>query len=197
MKRELREFVTAFSGINASKLEKQAMLDTREFNVLTGQSINQYGIVDSESCLRAWSYPSKIEKFLLHDKDIVVQMRGNVFKAGLFRCNNASKLQTIATSNFAIIRIKKDVVMLEPEILVSFLNSNFFKETVISTTRSNTMLISIKRLLEESLLIPSLDEQEKLVNLFYNFAELQEKTAEMLNQQAIVAESRLLNVLYK
>lgn len=198
---KLKEFVTASTGINTSKLDKESSSNSEEIRIVTGQSINPYGLFEPGNTQSAWiESPAPIKHFLL-DNDIVIQIRGNVFKAGLFQNSELhSKLNFVASSNFAILRIECgqfEPIKLEPEILVAYLNSTYFKNTIISQTRSNTMLITLKTLLEQSIPIPEKSEQKQLVNLFYNFAKLQKRTLDLFEQQAVVAESKLFDVLYQ
>ncbi|QBZ82744.1 restriction endonuclease subunit S [Hydrogenovibrio crunogenus] len=193
---KLKDCVTAFTGINTSKISKDSFTDGVEMGLITGQSINEYGEFESELAQTTWIVPGSAEKFLLLDNDIVIQIRGNVFKAGLFKQSEADTKQSyIASSNFVIMRVNTD--FLQPEILVSYFNSSFFKENVIAATRSNTMLITLKKLLEHPIAIPCQSDQKALVSMFYRYADLQKKTLELFNQQKVVAETKLFDVLQR
>lgn len=190
----LKDCVTAFTGINSSKIHKEPFNQAEEIRVITGQSISTFGQFESELAQKAWIVRDSAEKFLLLDHDIVIQIRGNVFKAGLFKINEAETgLGHIASSNFVIMRVDKN--LLRPEVLASYFNSSYFKENVVAKTRSNTMLITLRKLLEQSIAIPSESDQTELADLFYSYAKLQKKTLELFSQQNVVAESKLLDVL--
>lgn len=191
---KIKACVTAFTGINTSKISKESFTGGEEVRIVTGQSINDFGEFVSELAQTTWIVPDSAEKFLLLDNDILIQVRGNVFKAGLFKLSESnSELGYIASSNFVIMRANTEY--LQPEILVSYFNSSFFKENIISRTRSNTMLITLKKLLEQSIAIPSQSEQTELVSLFYSYAALQKKTLELFKQQNAMAEAKLFDVL--
>lgn len=193
---KLKSFATAFTGVNATKLDKNPSSEALEVKVITGQSIDCYGLFDAEHFQSAWIDSVLSERLFLQQNDIVVQIRGNVFKAGIFKSSVLNvNMSYVASSNFAILRVDPDV--LAPEIIVAYLNSSFFKNNVIATTRSNTLLITLKALLEQQISILKHSEQEQLINLFYSFAELQKKTMQLYEQQSLVAEAKLFDVLNK
>jgi hypothetical protein len=193
-KMKLKDFTTAFTGLNATRLDRTHSPDAQEVKLITGQSIDQFGLLDPVQFQSAWIDTLISEHLLLRKNDVVVQIRGNVFKTGLIRHTDvAVNMDCLASSNFAILRVDENI--LAPEIVVAYLNSTFFKNTVIAMTRSNTLLITLKALLEQSIAIPTTEEQTQLVQLFYSYAELQKKTLQLFEQQAVVAETRLLDAL--
>lgn len=192
----IKDVATVFSGLTSSNIFREPFSKGLKIKSINATCINKLGEIELNKTEAVWIDSSNTDqRFYLREGDIVITVRGHLFKAGLISIAKCDTNRYIANMNFAIIRTDKTV--LRPEVLVSFLNSRYFTETVINQTKTKTMLISLKKLSIQVIPITSLEQQDELAKLFYSFQSLQKDTLELLNQQATLAEAKLLNTLFK
>ena len=97
--------------------------------------------------------------------DIVFMSRGSSLRAAVVR-EEDTKLNLLPSPNFLVIKAKENVVL--PEVVVTFLNSGLGQQVLDRlTTGSSLRNVSVGKLKEIDLILPTKEKQALLKSIFY------------------------------
>lgn len=172
-----RQHATASSGSNVFEVQT---LDLPEFGYLTQAS--KEALFDLES--------PKANTYFLRDKDILLSFRGTIGKVAIVKdAHPAGEDGWIAGQSFVILRAGKPTKY-PPEALVVYLRSEIgqalLNRIAVGATMSSIQLSALKEL---EIPIPSLDEMNRMVQVFVQEAQLQSEIQRLRDQQATLAAS--------
>lgn len=192
MQKKLKEVAQVYSGASSHYFHKTDIPGSMPVELISADNLSSDGTLNLNKTTKRWVENPFPIKFFLEIGDILVQMRGSVFKASLIteRCPNTP---LSVNSNIAIVRLKSDKLL--PEVVCFFLNSVFFQKTTIKQTQSNIVLINLKAL--GDVMIDSVDAetQQQLRALYYADLELTKTTLALLQQQHAVTEAKFFDLI--
>lgn len=121
------------------------------------------GVAGISGTLARIAYP-KYERYQLKDGDVVLRSKGTPMVAAEFRERPNAQLPTIAASSVLILHPKEQLIM--PRYLVWLINSQWMQE-VFSSIKTGTHIpvLPVRDLVDVTLPLPSLEEQEKICTL--------------------------------
>lgn len=182
--KDIAEIIAGYSFRTALQGKEGASLF-----VIQAKNILSGGFVD-ESNLDGIDFENYRSKATIKKNDIVVSSRGS-FRAGLV---GSGTKNIIAASSVYILRLKnKDI---RPEYLMIYLNSSHGQKQLIESS-TGVAIKSIKKndLENIKVIVPTLEKQEKIIEVYYANNKLQESLArkiELINNINEVAINKLL-----
>lgn len=193
MKKIISKISDVYTGAPVQHFQKSEVSGGFVVDLITADCLSRDGIIDLKKATKRWVDKDFSEKFFLKKNDILVQMRGSVFKASIVKDCSKDHLITV-NSNTSIIRLNNNVLVL-PEVICFYLNSNYFLQNTIKKTQSNAILINLRTLSLIELDIPDLTTQKHLKNLYEAKLELKITTMTLLTQQESVTETQFLALM--
>lgn len=178
-----KELIT---GATNALFEKSNQNDEKTVHLLTGSSLNLNGEVVEQQLSKVIIKEGKdIERFRLHEGDVVLLAKGNSIRAGYVTAKTAA-LKVIASANFILLR--PNSTELVGEVLVAYFNSpegqNLLDATSTGAAIKNISLSNIKKLEIE---LPTLAKQKEIAELFHASNQAYQSTINLAEQQKKVA----------
>lgn len=192
MQKKLKEVAQVYSGASSSYFHKTDVPGSMRVELISADSLSSDGALNSNKTTERWVDTKFPNKFFLEKNDILVQLRGGVFKASMV-CDQPQNCPLSVNSNIAIVRLESDILL--PEVICFFLNSVFFHETTIKKTQSNMVLINLKDLGNVMIELPDAETQQHLKTLYYANIELTKATLALLQQQHTVTEAKFFDLM--
>lgn len=187
--RPLQSLSQILSGLPSGKLYKSKADNSLDARLINADAITHTETLNEEKIKKVWIDEATPKKFFLRDKDIIVTLRGSRFKSTIFHCKKTQNLFTTSSNN-AIIRCDQNIIA--PEILNFFLNTDWFRASVIYKTQSNLVLINLKALKNLDIPVPGLGQQSRLIKQYYCAQELQKATLDLITAQNSAIETKFL-----
>ena len=160
METKLKNIAEIYTGFTQRPPEKT--VNTFEVKAIQIKDLtkDQVVISDDQWSELEWAYDSK-PQYLKHNSIIVVA-RGEP-KAYVFKGNEADRV--VVSNQFIVVNLQLDD--LKPEFLVWYFNHSQAMRTYfeMNSRGSLLMMLSISTLKEASIVIPSLKQQEKILQL--------------------------------
>ncbi|MGN5725436.1 restriction endonuclease subunit S [Acinetobacter calcoaceticus] len=160
METKLKNIAEIYTGFTQRPPEKT--VNTFEVKAIQIKDLtkDQVVISDDQWSELEWAYDSK-PQYLKHNSIIVVA-RGEP-KAYVFKGNEADRV--VVSNQFIVVNLQVDD--LKPEFLVWYFNHSQAMRTYfeMNSRGSLLMMLSISTLKEASIVIPSLKQQEKILQL--------------------------------
>ena len=127
------------------------------------------------------TYRPSIEKFMLHEEDLLISLTGNVGRIGII---SSAFLPAALNQRVGCIRIKSSAI--EKRFLFYYLLSDEFQKRCIKNAKGSAQLnMSTEWLKEQPIPIPSYSEQQRIVDriegLFAKLDEAKEKAQEVID----------------
>lgn len=183
--KDIAEVIAGYSFRTALRGKENASLF-----VLQAKNILHGGIVD-ENNLDGIDFENYRSKAIVKKSDVVVSSRGS-FCAGFV---NLDAKNILATSSVYILRPKKEIVL--PEYLAIYLNSSDGQKQLIeSATGAIIKAIRKNDLKNISITVPSVEKQEKIIQLYHtnkNLLKVLAKKMALINSVSEAAINKLLN----
>lgn len=134
---------------------------SEEFQIINITNIND-GVIDSD-LTKIYLDTDKLNKYVLHDKDLLVTSKGTISKFAVVELKKDEKL--VPSGNFTILRLDKNII--NPYYLKIFFESNKGK-IIINSIKSGGVLpaINLSQLKTINIPVPPLEEQIKVVNRY-------------------------------
>ena len=134
---------------------------SEEYQIVNITNIND-GVIDS-NLTKIYLDTDKLNKYVLHDKDLLVTSKGTISKFAVVELKKDKKL--VPSGNFTILRLDKNII--NPYYLKIFFESNKGK-SIINTIKSGGVLpaINLSQLRTINIPVPPLEEQIKVVNRY-------------------------------
>ena len=183
----LEDLVHIYQGVTLKRYEDE--LGSQE-PIINSRNLEQIYIGGELSIAQLDS--SNLSKYRLQTDDVVITIRGTPLKASLVTDEVKGSLPH---QNLAVLRVK--VENLNPIFLAVLMRSKWL-ETQISTLYSQsigTQLLKISQLRELEMLLPSLDRQNQLAQLFLAAEHYTQITLEILEQRNHVTQLALSQIL--
>lgn len=164
--------------------------DNASLFVLQAKNILENSIVDEEN-LDGIDFENYRSKAVVKKGDVVISSRGS-FRAGSV---SLEAKDIIAASSVYILRLKKETVL--PEYLAIYLNSLEGQRQLIESATGAAIKAILKKDLENiSVVVPSIEKQEKIIRLYHTSKKLQKALAKKMNLISNINEiaiNKLLN----
>lgn len=164
--------------------------DNASLFVLQAKNILDSSIVDEEN-LDGIDFENYRSKAVVKKGDVVISSRGN-FRAGSV---SLEAKDIIAASSVYILRLKKETVL--PEYLAIYLNSVEGQKQLIESATGAAIKAILKKDLENiSVVVPSVEKQEKIIRLYHTSKKLQKalvRKIHLISNINEVAINKLLN----
>ena len=134
---------------------------SEEYQIVNITNIND-GVIDS-NLTKIYLDTDKLNKYVLHDKDLLVTSKGTISKFAVVELKKDEKL--VPSGNFTILRLDKNII--NPYYLKIFFESNKGK-SIINSIKSGGVLpaINLSQLKTINIPVPPLEEQIKVVNRY-------------------------------
>lgn len=131
--------------------------------------------------------PHKL-KVRLQKGDLLLPLRGDRQAALLFNVDCSEKSITTTTNQVAVLRPNQELVL--PIYLLWYLNTQYFKET-LSRLKTGTTIshLSIKRLSEIDIDLPSLEVQAQVVDIYRNWNDQKDTLVQLIDNGEKLIES--------
>ena len=151
----------------------------------------QKGIIeDNNPKYYALTDLEKLERYEINKDDILMSLTGNVGRVGRF----PSELLP-AYINQRVCRVKSKSDKLNDNYLFHILNSNEFEERAINNSTGIAQLnLSTKWIEEFKIPLPALKTQERIAAILDDAAALRDKTAQLLTEYDLLAQSIFLEM---
>lgn len=134
---------------------------SKEYQIVNITNVND-GVIDS-NLTKIYLDTDKLNKYVLHDKDLLVSSKGTLSKFAVVELKKDEKL--VPSGNFTVLRLNQNII--NPYYLKMFFESN--KGTiVINSIKSGGVLpaINLSQLKTINIPVPPLEEQIKVVNRY-------------------------------
>ena len=134
---------------------------SEEYQIVNITNIND-GVIDS-NLTKIYLDTDKLNKYVLHDKDLLVTSKGTISKFAVVELKKDENL--VPSGNFTILRLDKNII--NPYYLKIFFESNKGK-IIINSIKSGGVLpaINLSQLKTINIPVPPLEEQIKVVNRY-------------------------------
>ena len=134
---------------------------SEEYQIVNITNIND-GVIDS-NLTKIYLDTDKLNKYVLHNKDLLVTSKGTISKFAVVELKKDEKL--VPSGNFTILRLDKNII--NPYYLKIFFESNKGK-SIINSIKSGGVLpaINLSQLKTINIPVPPLEEQIKVVNRY-------------------------------
>ncbi|SDA56981.1 restriction endonuclease subunit S [Methanobrevibacter millerae] len=167
---DVLEFRELISNIVSGKTPKNKEYIENGVMFLGAGNISEYGLnLDNVDRIDYSLHESTLSSSQLKEGDILITMAGTIGNATIFNQNLDANI------NQAVAKVEINSELINKEYLVKYLNSKWgklnFRKFQHEVSQPNINLEEIKKL---KIIVPPLDEQIKLVNMFQEF----EKKAE-------------------
>lgn len=134
---------------------------SKEYQIVNITNVND-GVIDS-NLTKIYLDTDKLNKYVLHDKDLLVTSKGTLSKFAVVELKKDEKL--VPSGNFTVLRLDKSII--DPYYLKMFFESN--KGTiVINSIKSGGVLpaINLSQFKAINVPVPPIEEQMKVVNRY-------------------------------
>lgn len=122
-------------------------------------NVQKGAIVDDAPAFYPLSKEPELKRYMLREDDILMSLTGNVGRVGLLP---KEMLPAALNQRVACLRLKDDAV--DFKFLYRFLNSDFFEQKCIASSRGIAQLnMSTEWLKEQLIPVPSLEDQQRIV----------------------------------
>lgn len=147
------------------------------------------GSIDSK-LTKIYPDSDKFDKYILKDKDLLVSSKGTLSKFSVVEIKNNEKY--IPSGNFTILRLDTDII--NPYYLKMFFESEA-GTTIINSIKSGGILpaINISQFKTINIPVPSLEKQNRIVNLYLNKI----NEIRLMKNELQKLEENLINVVNK
>lgn len=164
--------------------------DNASLFVLQAKNILENSIVDEEN-LDGIDFENYRSKAIVKKGDVVISSRGS-FRSGSV---SLEAKNIIAASSVYILRLKKETVL--SEYLAIYLNSVEGQKQLIESATGAAIKAILKKDLENiSVVVPSVEKQEKIISLYHTSKKLQKALVKKMNLISNINEvaiNKLLN----
>jgi len=168
----LKDIADINSGYQFRK--KSPEFSSGDIRYIQMRDVNDYNQINMDSVICVDLDVASIQSKQLFENDILFKNRGSIYNAALCNIQEVA----IASHQFQIIILKSNMVL--PQYLHWYLNhtiaQSYFKSNATGTA---TPIIQKKVIEELEVIIPSLNEQEKIINLH----SLLERYTDLMNKQ--------------
>jgi len=183
--KDIAEVIAGYSFRTALRGKEDASLFVLQAkNILDGSTVD-------ENNLDGIDFENYRSRAIVKKGDVVISSRGS-FRAGSVSLESKN---IIAASSVYILRLKKETV--RPEYLAIYLNSiEGQKQLIESATGAAIKAIRKNDLENISVVVPSIEKQEKIVRLYYTSKKLQKALTRKMNLISNINEvaiNKLLN----
>lgn len=163
METKLKNIAEIYTGFTQRPLEKPAVTFDVKAIQIKDLSKDQVVISENQWSELEWAYDSRPQ--YLKYNSIIVVARGEP-KAYVFKGNESD--QVVVSNQFIVVNLKVD--SLKPEFLAWYFNHSQAMRSYFEMNSRGTllMMLSISTLKEASIVIPSLKQQEEILQLSQN-----------------------------
>ena len=135
----------------------------------------------------------KLERFILNDGDILISLTGNIGRVGIIQ---EDQLPAVLNQRVARITIKDQIA--DRDFLFRFLLSRTFRESLQEAGHGAAQQnVSTKEIESVQLLLPSKNEQRRIVEEFEGFAEETQRLARLYERKRAALEALKKSLLHQ
>ena len=187
-KLKLKEIADISSGYQFRKRPPE--FSSGEIRYIQMRDVNDSNEINMDSVIFIDLDESSIQSKQLLENDILFKNRGSINNAAVFNIEEVA----IASHQFQIIRLNSNIIL--PQYLHWYLNhtiaQSYFKSNAAGTA---TPIIQKKVIEELEVIIPTLDEQEKIINLHSLLEKYTGLMKKQIDNYAILVNTALSNHL--
>jgi len=191
---KLSEIATIGSGLAPSRKKEVEMSDAKDVRIISVKDIatNSSVIREDIGKLEKISDEKILGKFILSENDIVITAKGSAIRSAVYK---ESDTCIVPTSNLSVIKTKNSEVL--PEYLNVFLNLDRTVDAIKSKLTGTTIMsLSKKDLGQVEILVPNLEEQEKLVRLAQEKERFIKAREDEIKYMDVIVENTITNEIY-
>lgn len=183
--------LTIFQGLQVARYQGEDLVPYQMVNVRNLEGLFVEGDL-SEEALRRYDIP---EHYFLRAGDVVIALRGSTLKASVVPTGISGAL---ASQNLAVVRPGTE---LDSIFLAGLLRSRWMHRIlsglyVQSGVQAYAVsVLTVKQLRELEIPLPSLEDQQKLAEVFQTLEHLQIVTSDILASNQNLAEAALASIL--
>ena len=173
------QFLPADDGPGGVEIREAIPSDIPRYDYLT--SVERIRQVD------AAALASKAKQ-ILADDDILLSTKGTIGTVGLARPDPNSSIPLLPSQASVILRLKNDGYIQDARYLATYLRSPAVQQALGALATGGTIAnISLNDLRALPVWVPSIEEQERMVKVFDQQAEIERRIAEMAGEQKQIA----------
>ena len=138
-------------------------------SLIRGMNVKRgYLDLSDEICMK-WNSSEGLENYLLEDGDILIQMDGALIGKSYARIAK-KQLPALLVQRVARARTKKDIA--NPDFMYQTIQRDFLSYIKMNKTETAVPHLSLNDIRDFEIMVPSLDEQKKIGELFSNLDNL-------------------------
>ncbi|MBZ9752697.1 hypothetical protein K7W42_17785 [Deinococcus sp. HMF7604] len=186
---QLQDVAASFQGVQATITPQNS---STQFGIM---SIHNLERLNFESFLEPIPVDPKMERLQLEWDDVVVSLRNQPMRASVWRSCYGPM---IPGSTLAVLRLnKKAKKFLLPAYLACLLKSDITSDDLSSKYRKTTagMYIKLSDLREYEILIPSIEQQEAVIDAFYATELFKIEAIKLVDVRERIVQSTLKQLL--
>ena len=192
---KLSDVSKVLAGATNSSYAKEASENNKRFSLLTGTAVTSEGTVNLAALEPVWVEQGKdISRYLLQAGDVVLLARGSAIRAALVSPDVAAT-DVIASANFLIIRT--DASRIKATVLLAYLNSPQGSAALIAQSSGAVIQsVSASSLAGLNIPLPDMLAQDEIDELYQASTEAYRATLALAEQQKVLANARIVNLMW-
>lgn len=192
---KLGDMAKLIPGATNTTYVREASGTTTKFSLLIGAAVTAEGTVNLAALESVWVEQGKdVLRYLLQAGDVVLLARGSAIRAAIVSPEVAAA-KVIASANFLIIRT--DTSLIKPTVLLAYLNSPQGSAALMAQGSGAVIQsVSASSLAGLNIPLPNMLVQNEIDELYQASTGAYRATLALAEQQKVVANARIVNLMW-